>query len=41
VIVIEPHIIHKKKNDLSLKDLGYEGFKDDIVKNKTQTDSKD
>jgi general secretion pathway protein D len=31
VIVIEPHIIHKENNKLSLADLGYEGLSDDIL----------
>lgn len=31
VIVIEPHIIHKEKNDLSLSDLGYEGLNDKLI----------
>lgn len=28
VIIIEPHIIHKEKNTISLSDLGYKGFGD-------------
>ncbi len=31
VIIIEPHIIHKELNSVSLKDLGYEGLTDDIL----------
>ena len=31
VIIIEPHIIDKEKNDVSLADLGYEGLSDDIL----------
>lgn len=31
VIIIEPHIIHKEKNSLSLSDLGYEGLSDDLL----------
>ncbi|MEA3370262.1 MAG: pilus (MSHA type) biogenesis protein MshL [Campylobacterota bacterium] len=31
VIIIEPHIIHKEKNSVSLSDLGYEGLSDDII----------
>ncbi len=34
IIVIEPHIISKEKNHLSLSDLGYEGIKSDIKKDK-------
>lgn len=32
VIVIEPHIISKDKNNLSLTDLGYEGMENDILR---------
>jgi len=32
VIIIEPHIINKEKNDLSLSDLGYEGIDSKTVK---------
>ncbi len=32
VIIIEPHIIKKEKNTISLKDLGYSGINDDILK---------
>lgn len=31
VIIIEPHIVHKEKNTLSLSDLGYEGITDKIL----------
>ena len=31
VIVIEPHIIHKSKNTVSLADLGYSGLSDEIL----------
>jgi len=31
VIIIEPHIIHKEKNSISLSDLGYEGLSDDLL----------
>jgi len=43
VIVIEPHIIKKEKNNISLKQLGYEGLDDNIVRvsNKSQTDKTD
>lgn len=34
VIIIEPHIISKEKNDISLSDLGYEGFTDSNVMKK-------
>lgn len=33
VIIIEPHIIHKEINSVSLSELGYEGLKDDILLN--------
>ena len=35
IIVIEPHIINKEKNNVSLSDLGYEGLKENVLKNKT------
>ena len=43
VIVIEPHIVSKDNNNISLKKLGYEGLSDDIVRisNKSQTDKVD
>ena len=31
VIIIEPHIIHKETNSVSLSDLGYEGLTDEIL----------
>ncbi|MDH4943547.1 pilus (MSHA type) biogenesis protein MshL [Sulfurimonas sp. C5] len=31
VIIIEPHIIHKDKANLSLSDLGYEGLSNDLL----------
>ena len=31
VIIIEPHIIHKEKNSISLTDLGYEGLSNDLL----------
>jgi general secretion pathway protein D len=31
VIIIEPHIIHKEKNSISLSDLGYEGIGNNIL----------
>jgi len=31
VIIIEPHIIHKEKNSVSLSDLGYEGMSNDLL----------
>ncbi len=41
VIVIEPHIIKKDKNELSLKDLGYEGLTDSVIMNRKQTKKKE
>jgi len=43
VIVIQPHIIKKEKNNISLKELGYEGLDDNVVKinNKFQTKKTD
>ncbi|MDF1877968.1 pilus (MSHA type) biogenesis protein MshL [Sulfurimonas sp. SAG-AH-194-L11] len=35
VIIIEPHIIHKSKNSVSLADLGYEGMTDDMLMKET------
>jgi general secretion pathway protein D len=32
VIIIEPHIIDKAKNNISLKDLGYKGLNSSILK---------
>ena len=31
VIIIEPHIIHKSQDSVSLADLGYEGMTDDMI----------
>ncbi|MEN4045482.1 MULTISPECIES: pilus (MSHA type) biogenesis protein MshL [unclassified Sulfurimonas] len=31
VIIIEPHIIHKEKDSISLSDLGYEGLSDELL----------
>jgi len=31
VIIIEPHIIHKETNSVSLSDLGYEGLSNDLL----------
>ena len=31
VIIIEPHIIHKSNDDVSLSDLGYEGMTEDML----------
>ena len=31
VIIIEPHIIHKENNSISLSELGYKGFEDDLL----------
>jgi general secretion pathway protein D len=31
VIIIEPHIIHKDKQDISLSDLGYEGLSNNLL----------
>ena len=33
VIIIEPHIIHKEKNSISLSDLGYEGIANGVLTN--------
>jgi len=38
VVIIEPHIIHKEKNTISLKELGYEGI-DDIILNTNSSQS--
>jgi len=42
VIIIEPHIIHKEKNSISLSELGYKGIGDELItaesaSKKTQT----
>ena len=31
VIIIEPHIIHKEKNSISLSELGYKGFDESVI----------
>ncbi|WP_297439632.1 pilus (MSHA type) biogenesis protein MshL [Sulfurimonas sp.] len=31
VIIIEPHIIHKEKNSVSLSELGYKGLSNDLI----------
>ena len=36
VIIIQPHIIHKDEKKLTLKDLGYQGFSDAILKTNTR-----
>ena len=40
VIIIEPHIIHKEKNSVSLSDLGYEGLTDEILSMERVSQSK-
>jgi len=40
VIVIEPHIISKDSNNISLKELGYEGLSDSIVKISNKSNAK-
>ncbi len=40
VIIIEPHIIHKSNNDISLSDLGYEGMTDDMLMKERQSNTK-
>ncbi|SFV66963.1 MSHA biogenesis protein MshL [hydrothermal vent metagenome] len=35
VIIIEPHIIHKSKNSISLSDLGYEGLTNNLLELKS------
>jgi general secretion pathway protein D len=40
VIIIEPHIIHKSHDDVSLSDLGYEGMTDDMLMKETDSHSK-
>lgn len=39
VIIIEPHIIHKEKNTISLSDLGYEGLDDRLLTSHGASDS--
>ncbi len=36
IIIIEPHIIHKENNSISLSDLGYEGLADGILSNSNE-----
>ncbi len=38
VIIIQPHIIRKEKNHISLKDLGYEGITNEMVNLPTKID---
>jgi len=40
VIIIEPHIIHKENNSVSLSDLGYEGLSDEILTAEKASESK-
>jgi len=40
VIIIEPHIIHKSKNTVSLSDLGYEGMRDEVLIKKRLSNTK-
>ena len=40
VIIIEPHIIHKSKNSISLADLGYEGMTDDMLMKERHSNTK-
>jgi len=40
VIIIEPHIIHKSQESVSLADLGYEGMSDDMIMKETASNSK-
>ncbi|SFV52254.1 MSHA biogenesis protein MshL [hydrothermal vent metagenome] len=37
VIIIEPHIIHKKKDSISLSELGYATFDDSLLKGKSSS----
>jgi len=39
VIIIEPHIIDKSKDSISLSDLGYKGFDDEILREKVKEDN--
>jgi len=39
VIIIEPHIIHKSNNTISLSELGYKGLSDDILTSKSVSSS--
>jgi len=40
VIIIEPHIIHKEKNSISLSELGYKGFSDDLITSESASKKK-
>jgi len=40
VIIIEPHIIHKSKDSISLSALGYEGLSDDLLKRTSKKEGK-
>lgn len=40
VIIIEPHIIHKEKNTVSLSDLGYKGLSNDLITNELASKKK-
>jgi len=40
VIIIEPHIIHKENNSVSLSELGYEGLTDEILAIESASQSK-
>jgi general secretion pathway protein D len=40
VIIIEPHIIHKEINSVSLSELGYEGLTDSILTSESASQSK-
>ena len=40
VIIIEPHIIHKEINSVSLSDLGYEGLTDEVLSMESASQSK-
>ena len=40
VVIIEPHIIHKEKNSISLSELGYEGLSDDLLRDKRASNTK-
>jgi len=39
VIIIEPHIIHKYHDDISLADLGYKGMTDEMIMKETESNS--
>jgi general secretion pathway protein D len=41
VIVIEPHIIEKSSNDLSLSDLGYSGITNELIEEGKKSLTKD